>query len=493
MELPHRPLIVAAVGLVSTHALWFRDHLVDDAFITMRYARHLAEGHGAVYNVGEAVEGYTSFLWMVLLCGAHALGLAQPAVAVWLGMTCVVAVVVGVMVAPWPGLGRDTAVTAGLLLACCGSFVFWGKSGLETGLFSALVLVSIWLFLRAGRRPQAWLDGCVSLTLALATLTRPEGVLVWLSLVVARWVLCGVRVRDAFLVLPYVVLIGAHVGWRWTCYGQLLPNTYYAKVGHRVDEFVMGSRYLGECLAAYGLLFVLAGAALWRHAGRTTALLAGITAVFVAQVVWVGGDNFPLLRFFAPAMPLLCLLAASGIQRVPSVRLRALVLAGACLLVSRPSWCGSHFQRASHDTWDVQVWIELGRWLDENLDQGQSVALNPVGAVGYHCRHRVVDMLGVNDATIARSEPRPGPPGHRRADAEYVLALEPTVVLIGVNHPLPDEATAPTFEPVYESDRQLLAQDALHERYDPVILATGSHRFSALVRTDASVSGVGER
>src|SRR5687767_9047436 len=46
-----------------------------DAFITLRYSRHLAEGHGIVWNVGEApVEGYSNFLFVLIGAAALATG-----------------------------------------------------------------------------------------------------------------------------------------------------------------------------------------------------------------------------------------------------------------------------------------------------------------------------------------------------------------------------------------------------------------------------------
>src|SRR5690349_12822760 len=52
--------------------------LFDDAMISMRYARHLAEGHGLVWNLGEQppVEGYSNFLWTVWMAALHRLPLA---------------------------------------------------------------------------------------------------------------------------------------------------------------------------------------------------------------------------------------------------------------------------------------------------------------------------------------------------------------------------------------------------------------------------------
>ena len=45
--------------------------LADDAMISMRYARNLAEGLGLVWNAGERVEGYTNLLWTLFMALVH--------------------------------------------------------------------------------------------------------------------------------------------------------------------------------------------------------------------------------------------------------------------------------------------------------------------------------------------------------------------------------------------------------------------------------------
>jgi arabinofuranosyltransferase len=39
----------------------------DDAFISYRYAENLINGHGIVFNPGERVEGYSNFLYVLLM------------------------------------------------------------------------------------------------------------------------------------------------------------------------------------------------------------------------------------------------------------------------------------------------------------------------------------------------------------------------------------------------------------------------------------------
>src|SRR5580700_7167110 len=72
-----RPRLLLLIGLLVAMA-WNARWLQDDAYITFVYARNLVAGWGPVWNPGYAVEGYTNFLWMVLLAGAHYVGLAPP-------------------------------------------------------------------------------------------------------------------------------------------------------------------------------------------------------------------------------------------------------------------------------------------------------------------------------------------------------------------------------------------------------------------------------
>src|SRR5215208_1233784 len=55
--------------------------VIDDAFISFRYAANLAHGHGLVFNPGERVEGYTDFLWTVLIAAFMKVGIDPGQVA----------------------------------------------------------------------------------------------------------------------------------------------------------------------------------------------------------------------------------------------------------------------------------------------------------------------------------------------------------------------------------------------------------------------------
>ncbi|MFT5442480.1 MAG: arabinofuranosyltransferase, partial [Myxococcota bacterium] len=66
-------ILLACVFALNVDRYFF---LGDDAFISFRYAKNLAMGHGIVWNPGEYVEGYTNFLWVLILAAGMRLGLS---------------------------------------------------------------------------------------------------------------------------------------------------------------------------------------------------------------------------------------------------------------------------------------------------------------------------------------------------------------------------------------------------------------------------------
>ena len=82
-------IIVIGFTLMAGVTAWIHSRqfsfVCDDAYITFRYAQNLAR-HGALeWNVGERVEGYTNFLWAVILAVAMKLGFHAPSAALFLG------------------------------------------------------------------------------------------------------------------------------------------------------------------------------------------------------------------------------------------------------------------------------------------------------------------------------------------------------------------------------------------------------------------------
>ena len=311
-----------------THTAWF---LCDDAFISFRYARNLLEGHGLVFNPGEYVEGYSNFLWVLELAALWGVfGLRPEHTAPWLSVACTAGTLAAMLwwIARLPGLphrGLTAWMALGLVCSSATFAVWTSAGGLETRQFTMFVLLAVVGLTLYPERRRALLG--VSLSLAAASLTRPEGPLFaaccfgWYA--GQRRVATGTWRRDwhrvAWLVVPFVVLVGAHYLFRYSYYGEWLPNTYYAKYVHPWYE--MGVRYLGLAAVETGLylLVPMAGGALVRdwqaRRGVTHVLPFLCIGAHMAYLAQIGGDQLgyrPLDVYW----PLLAVPAAAGIMHL---------------------------------------------------------------------------------------------------------------------------------------------------------------------------------
>ena len=307
-------------------ASWF---LTDDAFISFRYARNLLEGHGLVFNRGERIEGYSNFLWVLelaLLWGVF--GLRPEHAAPWLSVAFTVGTIAAMLwwVARLPALQHRVLVGWMALGLVCSSatFAVWTSGGgLETRQFTFFIVLAV-VCLNLYRDSHRGLL-MASMSLAAAALTRPEGPLI--AVCCFGWFAMERMVRDgwptrlhwgksACLVVPFVVLVVAHFLFRYTYYGEWLPNTYYAK--HVRPWYEAGFRYLWAAALETGLYLLLPLAVVslvkgWcRRRCLTYALPLLCIVVHMGYIARIGGDHFEYrpLDFY---WPLLAVPAADGI------------------------------------------------------------------------------------------------------------------------------------------------------------------------------------
>jgi arabinofuranosyltransferase len=325
-----RALTVAALATSAALLAWHVRvyfHLVDDAFISFRYARNLAEGAGLVFNPGyERVEGYTNFLWVVLLAALRVVGAAPEVAAPWLGVAATAAlwaiVVREARRHAWPTGLAWLALAGPAWLAATRSFAVWATSGLETRLFELFVVAGVFrlseeirIRLDGGRAPRP----IAALMFAGAALTRPDGVLVAASAVAtaAAFLARRGRLSPSFWAGAGILagIVAAHFLFRKAYYGEWLPNTYYAKVG--ASRWHLGFVHHGAFLLEYAAwLWVPAIAAAVRaHRRQGTAHVPALAAaVLVPHALWIariGGDHFEY-RPQDLAFPLVLPLVAQG-------------------------------------------------------------------------------------------------------------------------------------------------------------------------------------
>ena len=311
----------ASLTAFGWNLFWF---LTDDAFIAFRYASNLLHGWGLVWNPPPfvPVEGYTSFLWVVLLALVWGVtGVAPPESANWISLLFGYGTLVQVFRIfermSLPEAFRRHRITL-LGVALLGTvtnrtFLTWLSSGLETSLFNFCVTSWVYYALDAGRdRGRTWVAKVSAVSVLLA-LTRPDGLLFCAAtalLVGAR--LQGDRSRGGSLILAMLPLslVPMHLIWRRLTYGVWLPNTYYAKVVGAWPE--SGLRYLlsfviENGLWVWGLLAVLAVAGERRRLSSLALaplVVCGALAAHAAYYTFVvGGDHFEY-RIYSHLVPL---------------------------------------------------------------------------------------------------------------------------------------------------------------------------------------------
>jgi len=335
---------------------------VDDPYITFRYAANLLAGHGPVFNIGERAEGFTSpmhlLLSLVLVAAAPSVDILFKAKCASLLFAFVVLALTGTL-ARRSGLGAWEAALAQTLAALNVNFALAAVNALETTLYGSLLLASLLVFLKECRRGQGALSGLV---LFFALMARPEASLTVAALFVVRLYWMRRRRLSLPFLLPWLLafLVPAGLGEmaRWGYYGQLLPNTYFAKAQPLREGISQGAAYLLKAtspgppashllaplfsifsqinrqdVAGSGsvlqknlrsdafflvmplLFWALALAGFWRTRRRLAGLVAlAAVAAVVVFTLRSGGDWMYGWRFMAPVLPVIAVAQCHGLR-----------------------------------------------------------------------------------------------------------------------------------------------------------------------------------
>jgi len=264
-------IFLICVLLISGYVLysgwrvfWFQ---TDDAYISFRYVSNSMAGHGYVWNPPpfKPVEGYTNFLWIVLLDIVWRIaGIKPPDSANYLSLifsylTLMVGTAMVLKLVRYERLEKYRSILAVLMIIGVVSnrtFLAWTSSGLETAMYN--FFLSFWVYCCLFIGPAGMIWGMVtSLSAACIYLTRPDGLLfAAATLVILCYALVKKR-KNKFVFLGGwpLFLIVIHFLWRKIKYGEWFPNTYYAKVVGLWPE--SGLRYAFSFILEYSLWFWL--------------------------------------------------------------------------------------------------------------------------------------------------------------------------------------------------------------------------------------------
>jgi arabinofuranosyltransferase len=431
-----RLAIVIGAGIVAFATLAFaRGHwgtVYDDALIYLRYVKNLHAGCGPTFTCGQPpVEGFTSPLYLAVLWLATSIT-NQP---IWWTQVISIGslVIAGALaVATASVLARDeqrawlapvAALATALALALDPYFLLNANIGMETALAAAVFAFAA----LAAALARPWLLVAAAL---LCVLARPEGMLC----VAALPLLPPLR-RVRYL----AVAIGAVLAItlvRYAIFGDLLPNTYYAKSGGTWRHAALGARYIADCALDFPLCF--AAVLAWR-----TRYLPAIALAWLAFFLRSGGDTFEYSRLWVPLVPALTALALAQVAR--RVRGRwALAAAPLLALVAGVRAAVVHHIPDQGASPRLVEWMLAGTYLREHYPPGTLVATVPIGAIGYYSQLPILDLVGLTDRTIAHAGHSVPAElltkqwiGHERHDTPYVLGRAPRVIVTTMQRATP--------------------------------------------------------
>jgi len=417
-------LFVALIGYCFVRnvvATW--DFTTDDAYITLRYSRNLVDGHGIVWNGGEAppVEGYSNFSFVIAGAAGISIGLDPVDLLKWLG---VLGLGLG-CAASWyiarRFVGRVAALLPALFIVTYRGTAYWAVSGLETGFYLGLTLLCVALWLRGigfatdgGRRAPSvrWL-GAAYFVAMLVALTRPEGGLIAVVLTLASWQ-GSWRETLALMWRPlalFTVPVAAFLIWKLAHFGALMPNSAKCKALFTGDGNALTRDYWA--IAAPWVMLSLAYP--WRELGRRHVVFWLYPLAYAILLVGVDPIIGQWNRHALTPWSFLVIAGTIGLVRVTDLALGTLRCFGgaevraALVAVGATAWVaftvadptGSLEKEAAFYARRMAARAELGDWLESRLGPDDWVAVGDCGMVPYRIHAKVLDLFCLNSREIS--------------------------------------------------------------------------------------------
>jgi len=447
-------ILSLAIILFLFHSGYLYNFTVDDAYISFRYADNLAQGQGMVFNPGEREEGYSNFLWIILL-GIFSWGGMSPLISskVLSGMFGAGIFFLTYHLSGICGRKNSSPGFAALfLIAANTSLVLWAASGMETTFYTFLLLLASYLFLRECEGKGRYLSAFCFFLLAL---TRPEGILFFVLPVFFRiYDLLNPdsnfnRRSFCIYILLFSLPFSAYLLWKYLYFGSIIPNPFYAKfnaplrlIYEPASKLRKAWTYLTRAIIQNNLVVTIPFlGVLFGSIGkekRKLFFMAGIILVQILFIVSVGGDWMPYYRFVVPILPFIYLLFQEGIKSSTVTiknrlfKFSLVVTVFMLCMINFPYSRMEHREYLRQSKGDLKRIKEFGVWLRQTFPPHYTVAYEEAGIPMYYSRLRLLDTLGLLNRDIGKvwySLPRDYWEVNKRV-VDYVLEKQPELIVL---------------------------------------------------------------
>lgn len=416
-------VVLAVCAFFTLYAAFHSAYsLIDDALISLTYAKNIALGHGPVYNAGAPSAGFTSPVHTLLLAAACRVGGLDSLPVLLASMTSGAFLVLAAFAARLfhreLGLSPTTALCVGLLWL---GIPFYYQGG-ESALFLVLLVVALVLW----ERGRSFAFG---VAVGLLFLTRGEGALLgllWgLERGMAWWrggrgtgkdlLLPGAWALAGFLlpVLPWWI-------YAYKTFGAILPDTLtmkmagggvagamsFARALWQGEPLAWGMSLVGPWrallwpLALHGAVVGLRESAAWRRYGAfCLAYTLGYVALGVANYPWY---HVPNHFFWLGCIGISVGTGLAWLTRAGKwLPLRGVLAVALVLLVAGGSLRFAMFDAHAVRDPRERPYRRAAEWVTRHLHPRATVATREVGYLGYYTSNPIVDLDGLTSPELA--------------------------------------------------------------------------------------------
>lgn len=412
----HFPLSVFILAAILFRICWklYTHFTFEDAFITFRFAKNLANGLGFVYNANEPVYGTTTPLFTILVAAWLRIFPDLPVVGASLfGLLAgLVSIVLAWKLLEELQVSRTHSIVAVGLLVLSDKFWIHDMGGMETSLVICAMAASYVLLVRD---QPIWAGICAGLLLWV----RMDGGFWICILVVAAWGITRKFPRifvgiTSLVYLPWLVFASLR-------FGSPIPDTVSAKwvAYHTIGLQPVWTR-------VQTLFSWLTPASLPTLSPQVLLWIAGTTMIFalIATLAYRGKKWMLVLpafcleeiarliamgatfegRYFIPLLWALLILCGLGVGTVWDYlaqhwgRKNIVGFFAIVVYVCISLWFSVQMAQLERHT---QIFVydlslkEIGVWLEENTPVSATVLLEPLGYAGYYADRYMMDEVGL--------------------------------------------------------------------------------------------------
>lgn len=447
MRLGYLSFFLLAAIIFCLGCYYYFPFFSDDSLISLRYAQRFIEGRGLTWNEGHPVEGYSNLLWVLAVSALGKLGMDLILAARVLGILCSVGTLGSILYYfKDKNIKKEYVFLGVALLATTPCFPIWAIGGLEQPLYAfllTLIVIEVSKIINDKSFKTIYL---LSLWLGLLALTRPDGFL--FTILTSGFLLLRfgrnrkqlITIGLATAIIPALFLLG-QLAFRYSFYGELVPNTALVKVKVTFHHILRGGFYNFKAFFGTLLLSGLGLASLYflvrkKHPFGYYLLL--ITAAWVGYVTMVGGDIFPAFRHYYVVLIAFTFSIIFGLSYIKKINLESkkvsitfifLVIVNALVQSKIPD-----NDRAIDERWEFRG-MNLGKTLKTTFPNQTLVAVTAAGCIPYASELPTLDMLGLNDYYIPRHPPKNfgnGALAHELGDANYVMKRNPDIIIFHI-------------------------------------------------------------